>query len=202
MLKVRPWVPYLYCAPLVALLAFIFAYPIVRVVDFSTRLVRGASGPVHRARQLPLRLSTTRPSATRSSTARLLLLAVPVLLAISILVVGAAVRAAARRGSIYRSVLFLPYILAVPIVGIVGQLHVPAARRRQRPARAVGLESLAIDWIGQRALRADDRRDRDRLARGRLRHRALPGAADDARRRASSRPRASTARLVAAALRT
>ena len=37
--------PYLYCAPLVALLAFIFGYPMVKVVDFSTRLVRGSSGP-------------------------------------------------------------------------------------------------------------------------------------------------------------
>ncbi|MDX6561253.1 MAG: raffinose/stachyose/melibiose transport system permease protein, partial [Gaiellales bacterium] len=45
MLRVRPWVPYLYCTPLVALLAFIFGYPLVKVVDFSTRLVRGSSGP-------------------------------------------------------------------------------------------------------------------------------------------------------------
>ena len=45
MLKVRSHVPYLYCAPLVALLAVIFAYPILRVAEFSTRLIRGASGP-------------------------------------------------------------------------------------------------------------------------------------------------------------
>ena len=45
MLKVRSHVPYLYCAPLVLLLAVIFAYPIIRVFDFSTRLIRGASGP-------------------------------------------------------------------------------------------------------------------------------------------------------------
>jgi ABC-type sugar transport system permease subunit len=45
MVRVRPWVPYLYCAPLLALLTFIFGYPVVKVVDFSTRLVRGSSGP-------------------------------------------------------------------------------------------------------------------------------------------------------------
>ena len=45
MLRTRPWVPYLYVAPAVALLCLVFAYPVVRVVDFSTRLIRGASGP-------------------------------------------------------------------------------------------------------------------------------------------------------------
>src|SRR5215207_2738597 len=45
MLRTRPWVPYLYVAPAIALLALIFAYPLVRVFDFSTRLIRGSSGP-------------------------------------------------------------------------------------------------------------------------------------------------------------
>ena len=45
MLRTRPWVPYLYVTPALALLALVFAYPVVRVVDFSTRLIRGASGP-------------------------------------------------------------------------------------------------------------------------------------------------------------
>src|SRR5215211_2203866 len=45
MLRTRPWIPYLYVAPAIALLGLVFAYPLVRVFDFSTRLIRGASGP-------------------------------------------------------------------------------------------------------------------------------------------------------------
>ncbi len=44
MLKTRPWVPYLYVAPMCALLALVFGYSLVRVFDFSGRLIRGASG--------------------------------------------------------------------------------------------------------------------------------------------------------------
>ena len=37
--------PYLYVLPLVALLAFVFGYPLVRIFEFSFKLVRGIDGP-------------------------------------------------------------------------------------------------------------------------------------------------------------
>ena len=49
----------------------------------------------------------------------------------------------------FRTVLFLPYILAIPVVGIVAsfmfQLHGPINQVLQ----ALGLDRLAIDWLGQ-----------------------------------------------------
>ncbi len=83
MLRTRPWVPYLYVAPAVALLCLVFAYPVVRVVDFSTRLIRGASGPYVGSLNYQLVWEdSTFHDALRHSA--LLLLAVPVLLALSI----------------------------------------------------------------------------------------------------------------------
>ena len=38
-------VPYLYVLPLVALLAFVFGYPLVRIFEFSFKMVRGIDGP-------------------------------------------------------------------------------------------------------------------------------------------------------------
>ena len=37
--------PYLYVLPLVALLSFVFGYPLVRIFEFSFKLVRGIDGP-------------------------------------------------------------------------------------------------------------------------------------------------------------
>src|ERR1700740_1078837 len=37
--------PYLYVLPLLALLVFVFGYPLVRIFEFSFKLVRGINGP-------------------------------------------------------------------------------------------------------------------------------------------------------------
>ena len=67
--RTRPWVPYLYVAPAFALLALVFAYPVVRVVDFSTRLIRGASGPYVGSLNYQLVLGGPDLPRRRSSTA-------------------------------------------------------------------------------------------------------------------------------------
>ena len=83
MLRTRFWVPYLYVAPAAALLCLVFAYPVVRVVEFSTRLIRGASGPY--VGSLNYRLVWEDPTFHDAlEHSALLLLAVPVLLFLSI----------------------------------------------------------------------------------------------------------------------
>lgn len=147
MIKVRSHVPYLYCAPLVALLAVIFAYPILRVADFSTRLIRGASGPFIGLDNYRFILEDpTFKDALKHSV--ILLLCVPVLLVISILI-ATLLYEQLPAWKFFRTILFLPYILAIPVVGIVGsfmfQLHGPI----NQALEAVGLDRLAIDWLGQ-----------------------------------------------------
>ena len=117
MLKTRPWVPYLYAAPVVVLLLVVFGYPLVRVVDFSFRRVRGDSGPWIGLENYRLVLEdpTFREAVKHSA---FLLLAVPIMLAISV-VVALFLYERMRGWRIYRSILFIPYILAVAIVGIV-----------------------------------------------------------------------------------
>jgi ABC-type sugar transport system permease subunit len=147
LLKVRSHVPYLYCAPLVLLLAVIFAYPIIRVFDFSTRLIRGASGPfIGLDNYRFIFEDPTFKEALKHSM--LLLLCVPVLLVFSILL-ATLLYEQLPAWKFFRTVLFLPYILAIPVVGIVGsfmfQLHGPI----NQALEAVGLDRLAIDWLGQ-----------------------------------------------------
>jgi len=146
MLRTRPWVPYLYIAPAVALLGLVFAYPVFRVVDFSRRLIRGDSGPVVGTLNYELVFEdpTFRAAAKHSA---LLLLTVPVLLAISILV-STILYDRVRGWRAYRSILFFPYILAVPVVGIVASYVFPLNGALNDILRSVGLDRLALDWLG------------------------------------------------------
>jgi raffinose/stachyose/melibiose transport system permease protein len=150
MLRTRFWVPYVYVAPAVILLALVFAYPVVRVIDFSTRLIRGASGPYVGSLNYQLVWEdSTFQDALRHSA--LLLFAVPVLLVLAIFF-AVLLYERARGWKIYRSVLFLPYILAVPIVGIVASYIFSFNGALNSILRAVGLERLALDWLGSERL--------------------------------------------------
>ena len=60
--------PYLYIAPLVLLLAFVFGYPLVRIFEFSFKMVRGIDGPWIGLRNYQLVLSPVRCSGNRSCT--------------------------------------------------------------------------------------------------------------------------------------
>lgn len=150
MLRTRPWVPYLYVAPMCALLALIFGYSLVRVFDFSGRLIRGASGPWtgFLNYELVLEDPTFRKAAQNSA---LLLLAVPILTASS-LIVSVLLFDRARGWRIYRSAVFLPYILAIPVVGIVFSYILQFNGVLNEVLRALGLEALALDWLGDESL--------------------------------------------------
>lgn len=150
MLKTRPWVPYLYVAPMVALLALIFGYSLVRVFDFSGRLIRGASGMwVGRLNyELVLEDPTFREAVENSA---LLLLAVPVLVLIS-LVVSVLLFDRVRGWRFYRTVVFLPFILAIPVVGIIFSYILQLNGVLNEALRGIGLGGLALDWLGDERL--------------------------------------------------
>ena len=77
--------PYLYVLPLVALLAFVFGYPLLRIFEFSFKMVRGIDGPWIGLRnyQLVLGQSLFWESVLHNLQ---LLLAIPVMVAISLIV--------------------------------------------------------------------------------------------------------------------
>lgn len=144
MLKTRPWVPYLYALPALCLIGFIFAYPVAQVFNYSFRLIRGNSGPW--VGLLNYRLIFDDPTFHAAAKhSALLLLAVPVLLAISI-IISVLLYERARGWQIYRSVLFFPYILAVPIVGIVASYMLTLNGVVNSVLGVVGIDGP--DWIG------------------------------------------------------
>jgi ABC-type sugar transport system permease subunit len=150
MLRTARATPLIYLAPMLALLLFVFAYPIVAIFDFSTRRIRGATGPfVGLDNYRSIVADPVFSEAVVHSV--LLLLAVPVLLVSSVLI--AAVlhdRVPGWRG--YRTILFIPYILAIPIVGVVFSNILQLNGALNVTLRTAGLDGLALDWIGDPTL--------------------------------------------------
>lgn len=150
MLRTSRLTPLLYLAPMLALLLFVFAYPIVSIFDFSTKRIRGADGPfigLDNYRSIvadPLFGESVRHNA-------LLLLAVPILL-VSALLVAAVLHDRPPLWRLYRTVLFIPFILAIPIVGTVFGNILQLNGALNVGLRSVDLEQLALDWIGNPAI--------------------------------------------------
>src|SRR5918997_3821068 len=102
---------------MLALLLIVFGYPLVSIFNFSLRRIRGATGPfigLENYRQV-LKDEVFWQAVTHNA---LLLLSVPVLIVVSILVAVVLYEGVAG-GKAYRSLLFVPYVTAVPIAGVV-----------------------------------------------------------------------------------
>lgn len=150
MLRTSRFAPYLYLAPAALLLAFTFGYPLVAIFDFSLRRIRGASGPfvgLENYRQV-LNDSVFHLAVAHNAQ---LLLAVPILLVIGLLL-AILLYERPRFWPLYRTLLFLPYILAVPLIGIVLSNMLQLNGFINEILRAVGLRALALDWLGSAGL--------------------------------------------------
>ena len=146
MLRTRRLTPWLYLTPMFLLLLFVFAYPIVLVFDFSTKRIRGADGPFI---GLDNYTSIFRDPVFSEAVlhSALLLLAVPILIGISILI-AAILHDRIPGWRVYRTIVFIPFILAIPIVATVFGNLLQLNGALNQTLRSVGLEGAALDWIG------------------------------------------------------
>ena len=138
--------PYLYIAPLVALLLFVFGYPLVRIFEFSFKMVRGIDGPWIGMRNYELVLN--QPLFWESVRHNLLLLiAVPFMVGWSLLI-AVLLYERLKGWKLYRVVLFMPYILAIPIIAVIMKKMFQFNGPVNEVLRWLSLDFLALDWIG------------------------------------------------------
>jgi ABC-type sugar transport system permease subunit len=136
-----------YCLPALALVVLVFAAPLVKLAILSLHLAQAGQtfGGVTFDNFRFAWEDPTFQDALRHSG--LLLLAVPTMLLISI-VVSAVLYDQARGWKIYRSALFVPYVIAVPVFGTVAAYMFQLDGAINALLHRVGLGSLAIDWLG------------------------------------------------------
>jgi ABC-type sugar transport system permease subunit len=146
MLRTNKITPWLYLTPMLLLLVFAFGYPLVSIFSFSFRRIRGASGPfigLENYRQVFK--DVVFHEAVRHNL--ILLLAVPIMVIISILV-AVVLYERVKGWRLYRTILFIPYILAVPVIGVVFSNMLQLNGILNETLRHFGLGALALDWIG------------------------------------------------------
>ncbi len=142
----RRLTPFLFVLPLLALLAFVFGYPLVRIFEFSFKMVRGVDGPWIGVRNYELVLN--QPLFWESVTHNLmLLLAIPVMVVLA-LVISIVLYERVHGWKLYRVILFLPFVLAVPIIAVVLKKMFQFSGPVNQVLHWLSLDFLALDWIG------------------------------------------------------
>ena len=140
------FVPYLYVLPLVALLAFVFGYPLVRIFEFSFKMVRGINGPWIGSRNYELILSQSLFWESVLHNVQLLL-AIPVMVLISLLI-SVLLYERVAGWKLYRIIVFVPFVLAIPIIAVVMKRMFQFSGPVNEVLRWLSLDFMALDWIG------------------------------------------------------
>lgn len=148
MVRTRAITPYLFVAPLVAILLLIFGYPLVKIFDFSVKRIRGFDGPNIGTGNFESLFKDPVFGASIAHNLQLLLAVVPLLLVS--LIIAIALYERLRGWRFFRTVVFIPYVIAVPIVGVVLKNVFQFNGPVNQMLRAAGLENLALDWLGDK----------------------------------------------------
>ena len=145
--RIGAWLrPVPYLLPAVAAIVAIFAYPLARLVRESTQQSYGGitTDVGWSNYQFVLTDSDFITAVTHNL---LLLICVPVLIVLSIFF-AILLHETARGRWLYTTVLFLPYVLAVPVVSVLFNYLLQLNGGVNTVLRAFGLGVLAQDWLG------------------------------------------------------
>src|SRR5262249_34963797 len=107
-------IPYL--LPAAGLIVFAFAYPLVKLIDYSLQTQPNVPGSHWTTANF--KLSIQDPSFPTAVTHTLTLLAAVAILVVIGLALSMLLFNAGRASRFYRSALFVPYVLSIPVVGV------------------------------------------------------------------------------------
>lgn len=140
--RLRRAEPLLWIAPALAVVVFVFGYSMVELVRAALRY----DGTWTVAN---FRVTWSDP-AFRTALAHnaRLLLAVPVLVALSLLL-SVLLFEGLRGWRFHRSAIFLPYLLPIPVIGVIFGQVLQLNGLANQLLRGAGLGALAQDWLGQ-----------------------------------------------------
>jgi ABC-type sugar transport system permease subunit len=138
--------PYAYLAPALLLILVVFAYPVADLFRRSTTTVRQGVTTFIGLEAFRLALKDDVFWASITNNLRLFL-AVPILVLLS-LIFATLIFERVRGWRIYRTLVFIPYVMAIPVVGIVFSYILQLNGVLNTILKGVGLNFLALDWLG------------------------------------------------------
>lgn len=146
----RAITPYLYLAPAALVLVAVFGYPVVRLLVESVT-VPGLLGETDHGLE-NFRSVVADPLLRSAILNNLrLFLAVPVMTVVAVLL-ATLLHERVAGSRFYRSIVFVPYVMAIPVVGIIFSYILQRHGLLNQFLGAVGLDPLARDWLGSSQL--------------------------------------------------
>jgi ABC-type sugar transport system permease subunit len=148
-MRVSRGVPWLYSLPLIAVVGAVFAYPLAQLVRYSFENV-GASAyvPTTFAGVSNFRyIYGDSLFRTAIGNNLKLFLCVPILVVLSV-VLSALIFDRPRGWKAYRTLIFVPYVLSIPVVGVVFGYMFQLNGVVNSVLRSLGLGVAAQDWLG------------------------------------------------------
>ena len=145
--KLEPW---LYLAPALIAILFVFGYPIVRLVILS--LQRTTGGVAYFAGLANYRFLFKDDVFLKAVQNNLtLLICVPIMVVVA-LVLAIFLFERIRGWQFYRTTLFLPYLLPITVVGLIFSYIFQLSGVLNEFLIRIGLGWLALDWLGSTKL--------------------------------------------------
>jgi ABC-type sugar transport system permease subunit len=138
--------PYLYLAPASIFILFVFVYPIIQIVRMSLLEKTAAGTQIFSLANYRLVFEDPVFWASMENNGKLLL-SVPVMTVLA-LFIALLLFDRVHGWQIYRSILFMPYILAVPVVATTFVYLLGLNGIFNHLLRLVGLGFFAHDWLG------------------------------------------------------
>ena len=145
-LRNAPWTPYLYLLPAAAFMVLVFVYPLIEIVRTSLQVPAATGGTTFGFTNYEFML--TDPAFRQAVLHNLmLLLSVPIMTVLALLF-SLLLWEQMRGWKWYRAFIFMPYILAIPVVGITFIYLYSADGIVNTALEAAGLGFLTRDWLG------------------------------------------------------
>jgi ABC-type sugar transport system permease subunit len=145
-ISLKKLIPYFYLAPALGMILLVFVYPVIDLIWRSFFKVTDGrplfTGFI--AYQNALRDPIFWVSFWNNIR---LFLSVPILVVLS-LIFSNLIFERIRGWQIYRSIVFIPYVLAIPVVGIVFSYILQANGVFNTILRSIGLNAWAREWLG------------------------------------------------------
>jgi len=138
--------PYLYLAPATILIILVFVYPIIEILH--TSVLQNTASGIKTLGPANYRLVFQDPVfwGALGNNGKLLL-SVPIMTVLSLLI-AILLFEHVRGWQFYRSVIFMPYILAIPVVGMTFVYLLGLNGILNTLLRGVGLGFVTQDWLG------------------------------------------------------
>lgn len=142
--------PYLYLAPATIVLVVVFGYPVLRLLVESVT-VPGIMGQTGHGLD-NFRAVVDDPVLRSALLNNLrLFLAVPVMTVVAVLL-ATLLHERIAGWRFYQSIVFVPYVLAIPVVGIIFSYILQRHGLLNQSLGALGLDPLVHDWLGSSQL--------------------------------------------------